>query len=68
MRSEIVALDQQDFQSEQRGLARYRTAIDAAADDEQVVCHRCHLASLSSPRKRGPISGGTSMGHPLSRG
>ncbi len=43
MAGKIVALDQQYLQPEQRGFARDRAAVDAAADDEKVVSHRLHV-------------------------
>ncbi len=44
---QVVAFDQQHFQPQQRRLARNRRAVDAAADDEQVICHRCRIVAAA---------------------
>jgi len=42
MRGKIVALDQQHFQPPARRIACDSDAIDAAADDGQIIHGRCH--------------------------
>ena len=55
---EIVALDERDRKSPQRGVARNSRAVDPAADDEDIeTLAREPLARLVSPRERGPGRG-----------